>query len=97
MPTPEEIYDAEIAPALMAVVERCKEFGFAMVVHVEFAPDETGITQHVPDDASVQMHMTQMAAHSHGNFDKLAINIVRKFPASLEQCVALQPFRPTRL
>lgn len=32
----EAFYDAEIAPALLAVVERCKELGFAFVAHVEW-------------------------------------------------------------
>lgn len=91
----EAFYDAEIAPALLAVVERCKELGFAFVAHVEWWPGETGITQHVPDEAGAQMHMTQIAAHSHGNFDKMAINVMRKWPDATERCVALQHLKPT--
>ncbi|TXH45658.1 MAG: hypothetical protein E6Q97_31405 [Desulfurellales bacterium] len=82
MPTQEEAeaaYDAEIAPALLKIVERCKELGIHMVAHVEWWPGETGITQHVPDDASVQMKMTWLAAHAHGNFDSLGIAMLKCF------------------
>ena len=97
--TPEEaeaIYDGEIAPALLKIVERCKDLGFSMVAHVEFSPGESGITQHVPDSAAAQMHMTQLAAHSNGNFDKLAIDVMRKWPDATERCIVLQHLRSTR-
>lgn len=73
----ERAYDDEIAPALLKVVERCKELGIHMVAHVEWWPGETGITQHVPAGASVQLRMTQMSAHAHGNFDALGISMLR--------------------
>ncbi len=82
MPTQKEAeaaYDAEIAPALLKVVERCKELGIHMVAHVEWWPGETGITQHVPNDASVQMKMTWLAAHAHGNFDSLGMAMLKRF------------------
>lgn len=41
----EAVYDAEIAPALLKIVERCKELNIHMVAHVEWWPGETGITQ----------------------------------------------------
>ena len=75
----EAAYDAEIAPALLAVVKRCKELGFHMVAHVEWFPGETGITQHVPDDASVQMQMTRFAALARGNFDSLGMAMLKRF------------------
>lgn len=75
----ERAYDDEIAPALLKVAERCKELGIHMVAHVEWWPGDTGITQHVPDGASVQLRMTQMAAHAHGNVDALGMNMLRNF------------------
>ena len=63
---PEQVYDDEIAPMLRAVVEKCQTLGLHMVSHVEWADGATGITQWVPDGASVQMRMTQLAAHAHG-------------------------------
>jgi len=75
----EAIYDTEIAPALLAVVRRCKELGFHVVAHVEWFPGETGITQYVPDGASVQMRMTQFAANAHGNFDSLGMAMLKTF------------------
>lgn len=75
----EALYDAEIAPALLAVVERCKAAGFHMVAHVEWFPGETGVTQYVPEGASVQMRMTQLAALAHGNFDALGLNMLKNF------------------
>jgi hypothetical protein len=50
-----------------------------MVAHVEWWPGETGITQYVPDGASVQMRMTQFAAKSHGNFDSLGMAMLKTF------------------
>lgn len=73
----ERAYDNEIAPALLAIVNRCKELGIHMVAHVEWWPGETGITQYVPDGASVQLRLTQMAAHAHGNFDAIGISLLR--------------------
>lgn len=75
----EAAYDAEIAPALLKIVERCKELNIHLVAHIEWWPGETGITQYVPDGASVQLRMTQLAAHAHGNFDSLGIAMLRKF------------------
>ena len=75
----EAIYDTEIAPALLAVVERCRELDFSLVAHVEWHQGETGVTQYVPDGASLQMRMTQFAANSHGNFDQLGINMLKNF------------------
>lgn len=75
----EAAYDAEIGPALLAVVTRCKELGFHMVAHVEWFPGETGITRNIPDDASVQMHMTHFAAMAHGNFDSLGMAMLKRF------------------
>lgn len=89
----EATYDEEIAPALLKIVERCKELGMPFVSHVEYAPGETGITQHIPDSATAQMHMTWMAAHCHGNFDALAINVMRRWPEATKQCVTLHHFR----
>lgn len=76
---PESTYDDEIAPMLRAVVERCKELGMHMVAHVEWEDGGTGVTQYVPEGASVQMRMTQLAAHAHGNFDSLGIQMLRTF------------------
>lgn len=75
----EQIYDDEIAPMLRAVVEKCQALGLHMVAHVEWADGGSGITQWVPDGASVQMRMTQLAAHAHGNFDALGMNMLRNF------------------
>ena len=73
----EQAYDDEIAPKLREIVDRCKELGIHMVAHVEWADSGSGITQFVPDGASVQMRMTQLAAHCHGNFDALGMNLLR--------------------
>lgn len=75
----EAVYDAEIAPALLKIVERCKELNIHMVAHVEWWPGETGITQYVPDVASVQLRMTQFAARAHGNFDSLGMAMLKTF------------------
>jgi len=35
--TPEEIYDREIAPVLLALAKKCEGHGFSLVAMVEFA------------------------------------------------------------
>lgn len=91
----EQQYDDEISPALLKIVERCKDLGMTMVCMVEYEPGNTEITQHVPKDASVQMKMAQLAMHSHGNFDKLAMSFIREFPQATDQCIALHHLKPS--
>lgn len=78
----EEQYDEIIAPMLLEVVTKCRELGMTMVARVEWESDLGGITQYVPDDASVTMKLAQLAAHSNGNFDLLTMEARKRFDMS---------------
>lgn len=87
----EQQYDELIAPKLAEVGMLCANLGMSIVARVEWAPDQSGITQIVPDTAGVGQKLTQLAAHSRGNIDSLLIAAMRKFDYS--QSVFLYPYR----
>ena len=69
--TPEEIYDREIAPALLALAKKCEGHGFSIVAMVEFALGETGSTLSLRAGSGIEIRMALMAAQSLGNADAL--------------------------
>jgi len=107
--TPEEIYDAEIAPALMKIATRCKELGFPFVAVVEWdssISDQGARTEFCPSDKrpTAQQLLVHYAARSRGNVDSLLMGVMkdaRKFGHSsifLKQLgVPLQPEEETSL
>jgi hypothetical protein len=72
----EEQYDEIIAPMMLAVAKRCEELGMSLIARIEWEPGESGITQ-IGDMNSAGQWLTQMAAHSHGNIDKLCLIAVK--------------------
>lgn len=78
----EQQYDEIIAPMLKAVADRCTELGMSLVARVEWARDESGITQVVPEYAGVGQKLTQLAAHAHGNVDGLCISLLKRMDCS---------------
>ena len=78
--TKEEIYDAEIAPMLLAACKRCQELGFPMVASVD--PGETGRTEFSPSHKgdtrpSAKQLLVHYAARFNGNIDAMLIQVVR--------------------
>lgn len=73
----EKLYDEEIAPKLKELSELCQRAGIPFVALVEYAPGEHGRTEFVPMSASIQMHITTMAARCNANVDGLMIGIKR--------------------
>lgn len=73
----EALYDAEIAPALLAIGQRCQELGIPFVAVVEYKPGETGHTHYMPDEACIAMQIAHRGAASHGNFDGVCISLLR--------------------
>lgn len=73
----EALYDAEIAPALMAIGMRCEELGIPFVAAVEYKPGETGHTFYMPDAACIAMQIAHRGAASRGNFDGVCISLLR--------------------
>ena len=72
----EQDYDDIIAPMLADVANRCNKLGMSLIARVEWEPGETGITQIGPMNSAGQW-LTQMAAHSHGNIDKLCFTAIK--------------------
>ena len=78
----EAIYDAEIAPALLAICKRCEALGMPMVASVEYSPDQTSTTIFCPDPKgdkrpSAQQMLVYYAARCNGNVDGLIFAIMR--------------------
>lgn len=80
--TPEETYDAEIAPVLLKLAERCKELGFPFAASVEWQPGETGRTEsHPPWNEnglpSAKQKLVHYAARCNGNIDAFLNAVMR--------------------
>jgi len=73
----QRFYDAEIAPALKVLAEKCGERSMSFIATVEFEPESHETTMLVRDDASFQMRMLQMAGTTHGNVDSFFISLAR--------------------
>lgn len=69
--TPEQIYDEQIAPKLMALGKECEALGFSLVASCEWTPGETGETFVVQKGASFKMRLAHVAMRAHGNVDAL--------------------------
>ena len=85
MPTPEEIYDAEIAPALLKVAQRCQELGFPMVAMVEYerrVDGGRGRTEFCPETEgdnrpSAAQLLVHYAARCNGNVDSMLFAVMK--------------------
>ena len=86
----EQQYDEVIAPMLLAVAQKCKELGMAMVARVEWEPGEAGITQMGDNEWSGSQMLAHLACHSHGNIDRLCLTLVKKPGA--DGSIFLAPF-----
>lgn len=75
--TNEEIYDTEIAPALLKLCKRCQEVGMSFVACVEYDPTNHGYGRtefQMPDEAdklSAAQRLVHWAARAEGNIDRL--------------------------
>jgi len=67
--TNEEWYDAELAPALKALADRCNERGMSLVAVAEYEPDERGGTYSLTPEAGLAMQMLRFLGHAGENVD----------------------------
>lgn len=66
------------APMLLEVARECEELGISLIARVEWEPGESGITQTGSTSFhSIGQYLTQIAAHSHGNIDKLCLTLLK--------------------
>ena len=74
----EDLYDAEIAPALLAIMQRCKEAGMPFVATVEYEPGCFGTSVHLPEGASLPVTWAYVSARSNGNADVLINHLIKQ-------------------
>lgn len=90
----EQEYDDIIAPMLAEVARKAHELGMSLIARVEWEPGESGITQ-IGDLSSIGQYMTQMAAHSHGNIDKMLLTLIKNRDVSQSMFLHMYNKEPT--
>jgi hypothetical protein len=55
----EAFYDAEVAPVLLDLAEKCAERGLHFLAQVEYEPGEFGLTRKFADDPHLAMIIAQ--------------------------------------
>lgn len=73
----EQWYDAEIAPVLADLGDKCRERGMAFIAVVEYAQNERGATYSLPEGSGLEMHMIHLCSRSAPNVDSYIINLKR--------------------
>lgn len=79
--TPEEreaFYDAEIAPALRDLRDRCHANGLSFLAVVEWEPGEHGRTLALTPPSGLGIRLADAAARANGNADNLIIGMMRE-------------------
>lgn len=93
----EEIYDKEIAPALLDLVAKCKAAGIPFAALVEYEPGKVAETVWAIEKMqSLTMVMTVLAIKAQSNVDRFFINLGRwcnKKGISTDQSVVFQVFK----
>ena len=69
----EEIYDKEIAPALLELCKKAQDLGFSFVASVEWERGENGRTEYQPpaNKVGIAQLLVHWAARCNGNVDNL--------------------------
>jgi hypothetical protein len=70
-------YDREIAPALLELANKCREYDMSMVAVVEYGMDGRGRTQSMRENASLDMKVIARACVFGSRLDDLMIAIGR--------------------
>lgn len=68
-------YDAEIAPALAALAERCHQRGMAFLSVVEYQPGDRARTLYMTEHAGLAMQMVHLCAATAPNVDCYIMNL----------------------
>ena len=73
----EQWYDAEIAPALLAIGKRCEDRGLSFLACVEYDKDKRASTMTIREDAGLAMRMLYFCDRTRENVDAYMINLRR--------------------
>jgi len=75
--TPEQFYDAEVAPILMELAAKCEERKLSFFTVVEWAPGEQGRTTSLQSGHGLGIKFAHAAAQANGNADALIMALIR--------------------
>lgn len=70
-------YDAEIAPALAELAQRCHEHGMSFISLVEYQAGDRALTQMFTEKAGIEMHMVSLCSRTAPNVDSYILNLKR--------------------
>lgn len=73
----EQWYDAEVAPVLLDLANKCGDKGMAFVSVVEYALGSRGTTARLPDGSGLAMLLLNHCAKSGENIDAYVIGVGR--------------------
>jgi hypothetical protein len=73
----EKFYDDEIAPALLAISEKCRARNMSFLAVVEYDPGERGRTIMLTPDAGLAMTMVNHCAKMGENIDGYVMGLMR--------------------
>lgn len=73
----EDFYDAEIAPVLLDLANKCAERGLHFLAQVEYEPGEFGLTRKFADNPHLAMIMLEICARAKHNIDSYLIALLR--------------------
>lgn len=74
----EAIYDEEIAPALLTLMNRCKDLGMpAFLAYVEWEVGGGGRSVNLSQEAGIGARTVELAMQSHGNIDAFMMAVMR--------------------
>lgn len=88
----EAVYDAEIAPALMAIAKRCEDCGMSIVAEVEWNPAELagGRTVALAEGSSFAIRLVKLAAEVKGNIDGMLIALRKSNVPGLDRSMFMR-------
>jgi hypothetical protein len=73
----EKYYDDVIAPALLDLMNKCRDNGMNLVADVEYEPGKTAASVQTSAGACISIQITSIWAQSFGNFDKLCMTLMK--------------------
>jgi hypothetical protein len=73
----EDLYDREIAPALMALAKTCQDNGLSIAAIVEWEPGETGRTAALAANSGFGIRMAETAMRCSNNVDELIFALMK--------------------
>lgn len=96
----EAFYDAEIAPALLELANKCADNGLSFVAKVGWSPRNSGATSRLVEGCGFEMELAYMAVRANGNVDGLIMALMGQARKAGHQSVFLKmlgvPYEPEK-